>query len=83
MSPLAALNAPVGGLEAKSVRIIWNVVTALLEEVEVAVEETLDVEEVSLDDEREAVVDMLVDEETVVDMLVDEEAAVPRLPHSK
>jgi hypothetical protein len=59
------------------------VVTALLEEVEVAVEETLDVEEVSLDDEREAVVDMLVDEETVVDMLVDEEAAVPRLPHSK
>lgn len=83
MSPLAGSNTPIGGLEAKSVRIIWNVVTALLEEVEVVVEVTLDVEDDSVDEESEAVVEALVDEEAVVDMLVDEEVAAPRMPHSR
>lgn len=82
MSPLAGSNTPIGGLEAKSVRIIWNAVTALLDEVEVADEVTLDVEEVSLDDESEAVVETT-DEETAVDVLVDEELAVPRVLHSR
>jgi len=58
-------------------------VTALLEEVEVAVEVTLDVEDVSVDGENEAVVETLVDEEAVVETLVDEEAVVPRTPHSR
>lgn len=50
----------------------WNMVIALLEELEVVVEETLDVEDVSVDDEGEA----------IVEMLVDAEVAVP-LPHRK
>ena len=73
MSPLAESNTPIGGREAKSVRAIWNMVTALLEEVELVAEETLDVEDVSIDEEREA----------DVEMAVDEEVAIPRLPHSK
>lgn len=44
MSPFEASNPPIGGLEAKSVCTIWNVVTALLEEVEVPVEVTLNAE---------------------------------------
>jgi hypothetical protein len=62
----------------------------LTEEVEVAVEVTLDVEDVSMDEELEAVVWMLDAEEVtdekgevVVETLVDEEVAVPRVSTSK
>ena len=48
-------------------------VIALLEEMEVVAEATLDVEDVSIDDEGEA----------IVEMLLDAEVTVPLMPHSR
>ena len=54
MSPLAGSNNPLeGGWGAEEVGIDWNTVMTLLEEVEVVADLSLDVENVSADEEIE------------------------------